>query len=72
VGNKAVQGNLDPARCLATEEMAVEAAREVLALAASDAGYIFNLGHGVLPATDPDVLAAVVKVVHEEGQAGVA
>jgi uroporphyrinogen decarboxylase len=72
VGAKAVQGNLDPARCLATGEMAVEAAREVLALAASDAGYIFNLGHGVLPATDPDVLAAVVKVVHEEGQAGVA
>jgi uroporphyrinogen decarboxylase len=72
VGAKAVQGNLDPARCLATEAMAIDATREVLALAASDAGYIFNLGHGVLPATDPDVLAAVVKVVHEEGRAGVA
>jgi uroporphyrinogen decarboxylase len=70
VGDKAVQGNLDPARCLSTEELAIEATREVLALAGSDAGYIFNLGHGVLPATDPDVLAAVVKVVHEEGKAG--
>ena len=55
----------------AGEELAIEATREVLALAGSDAGHIFNLGHGVLPATDPDVLAAVVKVVHEEGKAGV-
>ena len=70
MGDKSVQGNLDPARCLATEEMAIEATREVLALAGSEAGYIFNLGHGVLPATDPDVLAAVVKVVHDEGKAG--
>ncbi len=71
VGEKAVQGNLDPARCLAGEELAIEATREVLALAGRDAGHIFNLGHGVLPATDPDVLAAVVQVVHEEGKAGV-
>ncbi|MGC2168276.1 MAG: uroporphyrinogen decarboxylase family protein, partial [Acidimicrobiales bacterium] len=71
VGDKAVQGNLDPARCLAGADLAIEATREVLALAGHDAGHIFNLGHGVLPATDPDVLAAVVKVVHEEGKAGV-
>ena len=72
VGDKAVQGNLDPARCLSTVELAVDATHEVLALAGKDAGYIFNLGHGVLPATDPDVLAAVVKVVHEDGKAGLA
>jgi uroporphyrinogen decarboxylase len=71
VGDKAVQGNLDPARCLAGEELAIEATREVLALAGTDGGYIFNLGHGVLPATNPDVLTAVVKAVHEEGKAGV-
>ena len=71
IGDKPVQGNLDPARCLGGTELAVDAAREVLAKAGTDAGHIFNLGHGVLPATDPDVLAAVVRVVHDEGRAGV-
>lgn len=66
-----VQGNLDPARCLGTPELAREAAREVLARAGTDAGHVFNLGHGVLPQTNPDVLADVVRVVHEEGKAGV-
>jgi len=72
VGTKSVQGNLDPARCLASEELALEAAREVIAKAGSEAGHIFNLGHGVLPSTDPSVLEAVVRVVHDEGKAGVA
>lgn len=72
VGNKPVQGNLDPARCLASKELAIQATREVLQKAGSDAGHIFNLGHGVLPSTDPDVLQAVVRVVHDEGKAGVA
>lgn len=70
VGDKPLQGNLDPARCLGGAELAVEAAREVLDKAGTTPGHIFNLGHGVLPATDPDVLAAVVRVVHEEGKAG--
>ena len=69
--NKPSQGNLDPARCLGTEEMAIEATREVLAKAGTDAGHIFNLGHGVLPSTNPTVLERVVQVVHEEGKAGV-
>lgn len=68
---KPVQGNLDPARCLGGAELAVTAAREVLARAGTEAGYIFNLGHGVLPSTDPTVLEAVVRVVHDEGWAGV-
>ena len=71
VGGKPVQGNLDPARCLGGEALAIEAAREVLARAGTRPGHIFNLGHGVLPSTDPDVLATVVRVVHEEGKAGV-
>ena len=71
VGEKPVQGNLDPARCLGGEALALEATREVLAKAGRDAGHIFNLGHGVLPTTDPAVLEAVVRVVHEEGNAGV-
>jgi uroporphyrinogen decarboxylase len=72
VGERAVQGNLDPARCLSGEQLGVEAAREVLARAGTESGHVFNLGHGVLPNTDPEVLAAVVRVVHDEGRAGVA
>ena len=68
---KAVQGNLDPARCLGGPALGVNAAREVLARAGTEAGHIFNLGHGVLPSTDPAVLEAVVRVVHDEGRAGV-
>jgi len=71
VGDRPVQGNLDPARCLGGVELGVEAAREVLARAGSGAGHIFNLGHGVLPSTDPVVLEAVVRTVHDEGRAGV-
>jgi uroporphyrinogen decarboxylase len=71
VGNRPVQGNLDPARCLGGIDVAVQGAREVLARAGRDAGHIFNLGHGVLPSTDPSTLEAVVRVVHDEGMAGV-
>jgi uroporphyrinogen decarboxylase len=72
VGDHAVQGNLDPARCLNGPDLAREATREVLRRAGTEAGHIFNLGHGVLPETDPDVLSEVVRVVHDEGKAGVA
>jgi uroporphyrinogen decarboxylase len=72
VGDRPVQGNLDPARCLSGEQLGVEAAREVLTRAGTRAGHVFNLGHGVLPTTDPAVLEAVVRVVHDEGRAGVA
>ncbi len=71
VGDRPVQGNLDPVRCLATPDLGVAAARDVLTRAGRAPGHIFNLGHGVLPETDPDVLAAVVRVVHDEGKAGV-
>jgi uroporphyrinogen decarboxylase len=71
VGGRAVQGNLDPARCLAGVDAAVAGAREVMVRAGAGAGHIFNLGHGVLPATDPATLEAVVRVVHDEGRAGV-
>jgi len=67
--HQALQGNLDPAIVLAGEVAAVEAAREVLNRNDSHPGFIFNLGHGVLPATDPEVLARVVQVVHDEGRA---
>jgi len=67
----AVQGNLDPAMCLATWEVAEAETREVLARAGTAAGHVFNLGHGVLPETDPAILEQVVALVHAEGRAGV-
>ncbi len=62
----ALQGNLDPALCLAPPEVVEAATREVLAEAKTLPGHVFNLGHGVLPDTDPGVLQAVVDLVHEE------
>ena len=61
----ALQGNLDPTACLAPWPVLAEQARAVLALA-GPAGHVFNLGHGVLPATDPDQLARLVELVHTE------
>ena len=57
----ALQGNLDPG--LSRPGTWSSRAREVLA-AAGRAGHIFNLGHGVLPDTDPDMLARLVDLVH--------
>ena len=71
VGALAVQGNLDPATCVAGADVAVAGARDVLRRAGRRAGHVFNLGHGVVPTTDPGVLAEVVTVVHAEGRAGV-
>jgi uroporphyrinogen decarboxylase len=60
----AVQGNLDPA-LLGAPWPAVEAAtKAVLAAGRAAPAHVFNLGHGVLPDTDPGVLAEVVRVVH--------
>jgi uroporphyrinogen decarboxylase len=68
---RAVQGNLDPALCLAPWPVVAAATRDVLARAGNAPGHIFNLGHGVLPETDPGILAGVVELVHAEGRAGV-
>jgi uroporphyrinogen decarboxylase len=61
----ALQGNLDPTACLAPWPILAEEARAVLAQA-GQRGHVFNLGHGVLPATDPDQLARLVDLVHTE------
>ncbi len=61
----AVQGNLDPALVLAGADVALAGARRVLADNAGHPAHIFHLGHGVDPASDPGVLAAVVELVHE-------
>jgi uroporphyrinogen decarboxylase len=59
-----VQGNLDPGAVLAPWDAVAERVREVLARNAGRPGHVFNLGHGVLPQTDPDVLARIVDLVH--------
>jgi uroporphyrinogen decarboxylase len=63
----ALQGNLDPVLCLAGYEAVEPEARRILAEGSVAAGHIFNLGHGVLPETDPEVLSRLVELVHREG-----
>jgi len=63
--NTVVQGNLDPALVLAGRDIAIAGANDVLADNDSHPGHIFNLGHGVQPDTDPEILHEVVKHVHE-------
>ena len=58
-----LQGNLDPAVCLAPWDVVDEQARDVLRQGGGRR-HIFNLGHGVLPETDPDVLVRLVDLVH--------
>jgi uroporphyrinogen decarboxylase len=60
-----VQGNLSPATCLEGWEAVRREAGEVMA-AGGGRGHIFNLGHGVLPETDPGVLEELVAYVHEQ------
>lgn len=62
---KAVQGNLDPALVFAPTSVVRAQTERILAEGRRTSGHVFNLGHGVLPETDPDVLARVVDHVHE-------
>jgi uroporphyrinogen decarboxylase len=62
--HRAVQGNLDPTALLAGEEVALARAEEILQAVAGRPGHIFNVGHGLLPQTDPAVVRAVVDHVH--------
>ncbi len=61
---KALQGNLDPAILMAPWPVIEERARQVLDRGRTAEGHIFNLGHGVLPQTDPDVLTRLTELVH--------
>ena len=64
----ALQGNLDPAVVMASPEAVAARVDAVLSAARrSGRGHIFNLGHGVLPDTDPDVLTRIVEQVHAAG-----
>jgi uroporphyrinogen decarboxylase len=63
---KALQGNLDPAVLLAPWEVVERRARDVLGRGRAAEGHVFNLGHGVLPDTNPDVLNRLTDLVHKE------
>jgi uroporphyrinogen decarboxylase len=63
VGERGVQGNLDPAVLLGPWERVEHAARDVLARAGGRPGHIFNLGHGVLPGTDPGLLTQLAQLI---------
>lgn len=62
-----LQGNLDPVLCCATWDVAAAGTRAVLESNAGHPGHVFNLGHGVLPETDPGILEQVAALVHAEG-----
>ena len=61
---KAVQGNLDPTAVFAPTEFLHARAAEVIEAGRAAEGHIFNLGHGVTPAMDPDALTRLVEFVH--------
>jgi uroporphyrinogen decarboxylase len=67
--DRAIQGNLDPVALLAGRGTAVAKTREILRRVDGRPGHVFNLGHGILPDTDPEVIRAVAETVHEFGQA---
>lgn len=69
-GGHAVQGNLDPALLAAPWEVLRRRVMDTVEAGRRTPGHIFNLGHGVPPGADPDVLARVVDLVHEAGAPG--
>lgn len=64
IGDRAIQGNLEPAALLAPAAERTRQVRDILARAGGRPGHIFNLGHGVLPETDVAAVRAVVDLVH--------
>jgi uroporphyrinogen decarboxylase len=62
---KTLQGNLDPAILLAPWEVIEEKARAILDQGMAQSGYIFNLGHGVFPQADPEVLKRLTTFIHD-------
>jgi uroporphyrinogen decarboxylase len=62
-----LQGNLDPAVLTAPWEVVEAHVENVMRRGTEAPGHVVNLGHGVPPDTDPDVLARIVDYVHEHG-----
>lgn len=63
VGDRAVQGNLDPTLVFAPTEVMTARAAEVIEAGRAARGHVFNLGHGVIPSTDPDQLKRLTDFV---------
>jgi uroporphyrinogen decarboxylase len=63
VGDRAVQGNLDPTLVFAPTDVMTARAAEVIEAGRAAKGHIFNLGHGVIPSTDPDQLQRLTEFV---------
>ena len=63
VGDRVVQGNLDPTLVFAPTEVMTSRAAEIIEAGRHAKGHIFNLGHGVIPSTDPDQLARLTEFV---------
>ena len=63
VGDKVVQGNLDPTLVFAPTEVMLARAGQIIDAGRAAKGHIFNLGHGVIPSTDPDQLARLTEYV---------
>ncbi|WP_299050276.1 uroporphyrinogen decarboxylase [uncultured Nocardioides sp.] len=66
VGDRSVQGNLDPTLVFAPVEVMLERAAEVIEAGRGARGHVFNLGHGVLPATDPGRLEELTAFVQSQ------
>jgi len=64
----AIQGNLDPAVLLGPFDLVRERTLDILRRAGGRTGHIFNLGHGILPQTDPDTVARLIDLVHSTTQ----
>jgi uroporphyrinogen decarboxylase len=63
VGDRAVQGNLDPTLVFAPTEVMTARAAEIIDAGRAAKGHVFNLGHGVIPSTNPDQLARLTEFV---------
>jgi uroporphyrinogen decarboxylase len=63
VGDRGVQGNLDPTLVFAPTEVMTARAAEIIEAGRAARGHVFNLGHGVLPSTDPDQLKRLTEFV---------
>jgi uroporphyrinogen decarboxylase len=66
----ALQGNLDPGALLGAPEVLFREAKRVMDELPGGHAHIFNLGHGVLPATEPNLVRELVTFVHEAGRRG--
>ena len=69
IGDKvALQGNLDPTVLLSSKKVIKQKAIEVLHSYGKGSGHIFNLGHGILPNSNPENAKYLVNIVKKESK----